>query len=281
MLRPISLNDVAYLAIAYEGRPLSESTTISLLSVLELLTGRPLHLCAQIASDANGNTVERELFAWHQAPTCEPRPAVDLLDSDTVTAVRECLETMVERARELRFDLDIAIDVAIKYLHRWNGGQLDLEIRDITSALNVIIESPAFAPAKSTLVDSTTFTNVCDDINAAIDSRKLPDDFKQRLRQRIQEANSISTRERRRCLWQAVGFEPTPDEANALRRRHVMGHKGFIEPQSSDEEHSLLQDIDRTRTLVDEVLLALLHYDGPVGAYGAGLRPIRRARGKA
>lgn len=277
LIRPTRLNNEPYLTLAYEGSPLAENETISLLTVLGLLLGQDLHVRAESTVDADGEIVDRSLFAVDELAGSDRRQAIDALDALSVRALGDCLETMVERAMRMRFEDEIALDVAIKYLQRWNAGQLDLEIRDITSALNVILESPAFAPARTTLVTTKILKKVCREVDAALSASKyaVPDDFRARVQERLREANTISSGERRRRLWEVVGFQPTPLEVSALSRRNVMSHKGFIEPQNVAEERTLLEDIDRARTLVNEVLLALLHYDGPLVAYGSGLRSIR------
>jgi hypothetical protein len=275
LVRSVQLDNAAHLAIAYEGTPLGEDESVSLLTVLGLCLGEDLEVRAEITVGADGKAVGRTLFAVRDSVATDRRPALDALHPDSVRALNDNLATMVEQAHSLRSEHDVAIDVAVKYLQRWNMQQLDLEIRDITSALNVLIESPAFAPSRTTLLTQRAFELICQDIDATVERHNVPDDFRARLQERICEANAISSRERRRKFWDVVGFEPTPKERSALRRRHIMSHKGFIDPQDRAEERALLQDIDHARTLVNETILALLRYDGPVIAYGSRVRPMR------
>lgn len=55
-----------------------------------------------------------------------------------------------------------------------------------------------------------------------------------------------------------------------------MAHTGFIDTEDSAEEWSLFEDIGRARTLVNESMLALLKYDGPVIDHLDGVRQMRK-----
>jgi hypothetical protein len=277
LIRPLQVDDAPHLAIAYEGAPLHQNESLSLLTVLGLVLGQDLNVRAEISVDAEGNAVERTLFAVRDSPLGDNRPAIDAFDASSVRAVGSDLARMVERARRLRFEDDVALDVAIKYLQRWNMNQLDLEIRDITSALNVLIESPAFAPTRTTLLSANVLKKVYRAVDAVLDadSNVLHSDFRDRIRKRLWEANSISISERRNHFWETVGFQPTAQERSALERRHVISHKGYIDPRDRAEERALLEDIDLARTIVNEALLALLHYDGPLIDYRTGVRRMR------
>ena len=276
LIRPKTVEGAKYLAVSYGGEPLDESRVNSILTVLSLVLGRDLDVRAQVAVDADGGAVERRLWVPSKVCPQAPRSAVSCVERPSIVALGAALEAMTERARSLRFDQDSAIDVAIKYLLRWNGGQLDLEIRDITSALNVLIESPAFSPNEGRVVEPDDFKSVVKALNIAIDALPAaPETLRKRLRDRIAEANQTSTNERHRRFWDAVGFEPTAEELLALKRRHTMAHKGFIDTEDAEAEWALFQDIGRARTVVNESILALLGYDGPVIDYLKGTRPMR------
>jgi hypothetical protein len=183
---------------------------------------------------------------------------------------------MVENARRLRFDDDGPIDSAVITLLACNGGRLDFELRDIVLALDTMVESPAFIPNEGRIVED--FAPIAEHMHAAI--KTLPSDVPKALRERlcarIAEANQTSMSARRKRFWDTVGFKPTPDEEKALLRRHPMSHKGFIDIEDVTAERALFLDVRRVRTLVNEALLALLGYDGPVADYVDGpIRPIR------
>lgn len=277
LFRNVTIDDRPCLAIAYDGGALDELQVVSILTVLGFLVGHDVDACAQIMMGSDGKLVERDLVVPHVEPEHTPTPAVNCIDGTTVATVSSSLESMVARAHELRFAKDVPIDVAIKYLQRWNGNQLDLEIRDVTSALNVIIESPGFSPDNGRLVDAEMFKHICARLDKTIEllSSNVPQELHERLRERIREANAVTTKERRRRLWTTVGFEPTKAERAALRHRNVMSHKGFIETRSTDEERSLLDDIALARTLVNETILTLIGYSGLLLDYSTGLRPMR------
>jgi hypothetical protein len=153
---------------------------------------------------------------------------------------------------------------------------LDYEIRDIVLALDTMVESPAFTPNDGRIVED--FAPIISHLDAAIEAlpSDIPETLRVRLRERIAEANQTSMSARRDRFWNMVGFKPAPEESIALRRRHTMSHKGFIDIEHVAMERALFLDVRRARTLVNEAFLALLGYDGPVGDYvQGGARPIR------
>src|SRR6202035_4435109 len=183
LIRPKTLEGIDYLAISYEGEALDENCVNSILTVLSFMFGRGLDVRAQVEVDAEGNATERHLWVPATVILQQPRPALSSVEHPSVAALGANLETMTERARSLRYDHDSAVDVAVKYLLRWNGGQLDLEIRDVTSALNVLIESPTFTPNEGRVVDSNDFKPIVKAMKAAIEA--LPDGVPPALRKRL------------------------------------------------------------------------------------------------
>jgi len=279
LLRPTKLGEEPLLAVAYEGSPLDPQQSVSILTVLSLVFGRDLDAVAELAVDVEGNTVSRRLYAARTRCAREPRPALMCVHTKIVSALGGSLTTMVENARRLRFDDDGPIDSAVITLLACNGGRLDFELRDIVLALDTMVESPAFTPNEGRLVED--FAPIAEHMHAAI--KTLPSDAPEavviRLRERIAEANQTSMSSRRERFWNTVGFIPTPEESTALRRRHTMSHKGFIDIDDVADERALFLDVRRARTLVNEAFLALLGYDGPVADYvGGPARPIRAAR---
>lgn len=221
LIRPTTVSGLKYLALSYEGHAFDESRINSILTVLSLVFGRDLSVHAQVTVDAYGQDVERQFWASDPHRPQDLRPALQCMDGASVAALGATIEMMTESARSLRYDRDSAVDVAVKHLLRWNGGQLDLEIRDITSALNVLIESPAFTPNEGRVVGPSKFRSVVKALCAAIDAlpSSVPETLRKRLRERIAEANQTSMAERLRNFWGAVGFSPSEEEILALKRR--------------------------------------------------------------
>jgi hypothetical protein len=276
LLRPTKLGSKPMLAVAYEGQPLDSQQSVSILTVLSLIFGRDLDCAAEISVDVDGKEVSRHLYAARKHCERAPRPALMCVDARTVSALGMRFDAMVENARQLRFNRDAPMDSAVITLFACNGSRLDYEMRDIVLALDTMVESSAFTPKEGRLVDD--FAPIVEHLEAAIEA--LPDDVPEalrlRLRERIAEANQTSMSARRARFWSAVGFKPTPEESAALRRRHTMSHKGFIDTDDVAAERALFLDVRRARTLVNEALLALLGYDGPVADYVKG--PTRQIR---
>lgn len=276
LLRPTKLGDERLLAVAYEGPPLAPQQSVSILTVLSLVFGRDLDAVAELAVDVEGNTASRRLYADRSRCEREPRPALICTHAQTVSALGASLTTMVAKARRLRFDDVCPIDAAVITLLACNGGRRDFEIRDVVLALDTIVQSPAFTPDEGRIVED--FAPIAKHMQAAIKTLPsgVPEALRSRLCARIAEANQTSMSARRKRFWDTVGFKPTPDEEKALDRRHPMSHKGFIDIEDVTAERSLFLDVRRARTLVNEALLALLGYDGPVADYVDGpIRPIR------
>jgi hypothetical protein len=233
LLRSTTHGEQPLLAMAYEGLPLGPRESVSILTVFSLIFGRDLDPLAEVAADAEGNIVSRRLFAARVRCEREPRPALMCVDPLTISALGKSLETMVERARQLRFDKDVPFDSAVITLLACNGGRLDYEIRDIVLALDTIVESSAFTPNDGRIVED--YAPIMHHMHAAIKAlpSEIPETLRLRLRERIAEANQTSMSARRECFWSTVGFKPTPEEGTALRRRHTMSHSGFIDRPSA------------------------------------------------
>ncbi|HVA28772.1 MAG TPA: hypothetical protein VNF68_11365, partial [Candidatus Baltobacteraceae bacterium] len=171
---------------------------------------------------------------------------------------------------------DIAIDVALTHLLADSRGHLDVEIRDITLALDALIEANAFASKETYVIEPDEYEQLLPAIDAALAEALKEQPKSQSLRERIMDrvkgSNDISHGERRRKFLVRVGFELKPDEKDALDNRHPMSHKGFILRRAETEEHQALSNQVRlARTFVNRVILALLGYDGPVFDYSTGL----------
>jgi hypothetical protein len=124
LLRPTMLSEEPLLALAYEGLPLDPRGSVSILTVLSLIFGRDLEPVAELSVDVEGNVVSRRLYAARERCEGEPRPALLFVDARTVSALGKSLETMVENARQLRFDRDGPLDSAVITLLACNGGRL-------------------------------------------------------------------------------------------------------------------------------------------------------------
>jgi len=232
LLRSRTIDGVPHFVVAYVGEPMHEQMLTSFLSVIDLLFGQEHELLHEDAVDGCGSLVRRRLWS-HRAADDRPRSPAILCDSHATTQqLGLSLPTMVKRSRQLRFIDDAPIDVAVKYLLRFNGGQLDLEIRDITSALNAMIESPAYGPRPESILPKRQFRRLRKAVSRAIGdlSVDMPDRLRRNFVNGLNGANDISPLEHRRRFYDAVGFTPSSEEQLALRRRHVMAHLGSSTP---------------------------------------------------
>jgi hypothetical protein len=280
LLRRCTVGDESFLALAYEGDELTEALVLSAMSVISVAVGRDLAGQASITTSANGSLTARRFWRRETDEVTDPKPALDCGGREVISALGRNFETMAEAARRLRYDEDGPIDVAIKQLVApYSRGRLDLEIRDVALALDIMVESAACKKLYGPIAQSTMFDPIRDDLLATLERFTGVDEIlRAHLANGIMRANETTTEGKRRKFFAALGLQPTRGEKDALKRRNAMSHTGYIETENPVKERKLRVDLYRARTVVNEALLLLLKYDGLVLDWVSGdSRPIRRA----
>jgi hypothetical protein len=259
--------------IAYDGKVLDKQEQTALWLVMTFLAGVDGRVTARMTFDGS-REMGRSVYGWTR-PTIQPRPPVDWHRwSRAIFELPDRLPGMLDAALNA-FEADIYIDVALLHLFAQGRGFLDTEIRDITLALDALVESKAFNPDGATIITEDAYDTLREALDLVVGhvvwGQGHPGALVERLRERIKGANDISHGERRRAFWRRIGFELKSDEKQALDNRHPMSHRGFILRKSEDRAmQKLLDHTSVARTLVDWCILALLGYDGPVLDYSSG-----------
>lgn len=264
LMRTSGKGESAVFCLSYAGSMLDEKQTVSLLTVLSFLFGFDLGLVAQITADDQGYPVSRTVYAREPQCDVERRPALDCMDAATAAAMASNLEKMSEVARALRFEDDVPIDVAIGTLLACCGRRLDFEIRDIALALDTILDSDVLPKKEVKYVEN--FRSIFAHLKLAISTLpgEVPDGLRKRLLQSICNANSLSLNARRTAFWKMLDIKPNKEIDALSKRRNTMSHTGFMDIEDFIAERSLVEDLRRLRMLVNEAILALLAYDGPI-----------------
>lgn len=282
LLRFVNVGSEELLALGYQGAPIDEAGSLSIITVLSLAFGRDLEPLSETTVDAEGKMVARTLWRRIEPSRHDARPALNCVEEASTAALGAQLDFMARNACLLRYYEDSAIDVAVRQLLSSNGGRLDFEIRDIALALDVIIEAPTFSPKNGRIVDKKIFAPLRNRLLQHLEEmRDVPGDLRTRFEEGIKQSNGRSTRQKRAAFWQSLGRDAPPADAEMLAsRRNTMSHKGFIDVDDPLEELQMLSDISRGRTLVNEVLLAILGYEGPIADYEEGRSRVSALRWK-
>lgn len=166
----------------------------------------------------------------------------------------------------LRHEPSVEIDVAITHLLA-EPAFLDTEIRDLTLALDALIESKAFKPRNvRPHLPSDHFDKAAKPLLDAL-AEVLSADAMRRARDVLRQLNAPHHAQRRDAFWRRVGFSPTDREIKALRHRHPLSHSGFLRwAQSGRDEdvQRLHDDIAVLRTLLNRCTFALLGWRNPL-----------------
>lgn len=259
--------------VAFDGGPLETMQQSALWLVMSFLAGRRANVVGSIGIDGD-REVWRRRYMW-TASLHAAHPPLDAHRWNRATFDMPAhFPKMLDKALAL-LEEDIPIDVALEHLFADSRGHHDIEIRDITLALDALVEANAFKAKDATVLDPDEYTDLLPTLEKALDDALKGHEKREalvdRLMERLKGANDISHGERRRKFWKRVGFELKPDEKKALGHRHPMSHAGYVLRHAGEKRHQQLADQVRlARTLVNRVILGLLGYDGPVFDYTSG-----------
>lgn len=279
VIRELDFKDDAglpYMGVAYNGVRLSSAEQRVVLLILSLLTGRFGTIEAEIELDENGKETSRRLISSVGRPYGDAKPPISITasaDRVVIDAVPGMVRSMCLEAKRL-LDDGIAIDVALIHLLTDHRRLFDVEIRDITLALDSLIEAKVYAMNGSTLMCPKKYDGLLLEVEPAVrhavQARGYGDAEANHILERLSKANDTSHGERRNKFWTAVGITLSEVEKAALRHRHAMSHKGFITRIDLAKYRALGRDVMIARTLVNRVILKLLGYEGPVLNYVTG-----------
>jgi hypothetical protein len=255
--------------VAFDGAPLEKRQQNALWIVLSFLAGRRVRVVGEIGIEG-----EREIWCKRHMWNESPHKAQPPLGPERLHEMSTVLPRMLDNALAL-LDEGNPLDIALAHLFADSRGNLDIEMRDVTLALDALVEASAFVSNGVTIVDPNEYGELLPVLEQALDEalqgHERREDLLKRLSERLKGANDVSHGERRRKFWKRIGFELKPDEKDALDNRHPMSHGGYLLRGAGDEEYkALLRQTRLARNLMNRVILALLGYDGPVFDYTSG-----------
>lgn len=259
--------------VAFDGAPLDLLQQSALWLVMEFLAGRKANVVGEIGIDGT-KEVWRKRYMW-TAPVHRERPPLDAHRWNRAAFdLPARFPDMVEKMYGLIKD-DIPVDVALTHLFADSRSHLDIEIRDITLALDTLVEAKAFEANETTVIPPDEYEELLPKFKKALlkslKGHQKGSDLLLRLMERLKGANDVSHAERRRKFWRRVGFGLKRDEKDALDNRHPMSHAGYVLRAAETAEYQALSDqVHLARTLVNRVILALIGYDGPVLDFTSG-----------
>lgn len=259
--------------VAFDGDPLDPLQQSALWLVMEFLAGRRANVVGEIGIDGT-KEVWRKRYMWTAALHSE-RPPLDAHRWNRAALdLPARFPAMVEKMYGLIKD-DIPVDIALTHLFADSRGHLDIEIRDITLALDTLVEAKAFEANETTVISPDEYDDLLPKFKKALakslKEHRKGSDLLSRMMERLKGANDVSHGERRRKFWKRVGFALKRDEKEALDNRHPMSHAGYVLRGAETAEYQALSDqVHVARTLVNRVILALIGYDGPVFDFATG-----------
>ncbi|MHB8390675.1 MAG: hypothetical protein ACYDBH_14030 [Acidobacteriaceae bacterium] len=274
VLRDIATGDVLDdLLVVYEGKRFESAEQRAVWLVLTFLAGAPGAVTAEMAVRGNAE-IGRRVYAWRR-PSLRARPPVFLKTfyppSLAKLISRLCEEAKVQVERD-----DVHLDVALTHLFADHRDLLDLEMRDLTLALDALVESSAQSQGKATAIPSSQYALLRPRLEQAIkdalvEAGQAGGSLETRLVERLQGGNDMSVTRRRESCWSRVGIALKSDEVEALANRNAMAHSGALLRHAGDEKmQKLIFQVQMVRTLVNRSILSLLGYRGPVLNYLVG-----------
>lgn len=266
-------NGLPFVAVGIDGLSLTHSEIFALTNIMSFLAGRTGYLACRVRLDKSYAEVYRELYAT-SAPVAQAKPPIVFAAGNNAVAslalqFPHLLDVASELARE-----GINYEIALLHLLADHRHMFDVEIRDITLALDALIESAPFRPESARLLPVNEYATLLEQLKPvlanAVVSANHPQSVADGLFERLKGANDATYRYRREAFWRRVGFNLWPHEKNALRYRHPMSHAGFVTKDDHKSVVQLSRDILVARTLVNRVILTLLGYVGDICDYMSG-----------
>jgi len=259
--------------VGFEGNALAMVEQGVLCKVLSFLAGREGATCANVGLHGS-REVWKKRYAW-SAPTVRASSPIRSLHLDA--AFLQKFPMMLAAGVGLHKER-IQLDVALSHLFADSRGHTDVELRDITLALDALVESAAFKPkgeGERFVIGRIRYAEIVKRMQPCIEevlgSSSVPGRLAERIFERLRGANDVTHSERRRKFWRRVGFDLKSDEKEALDKRHPMSHQGFLDMRGTDNVERVILQARLARNLVNRVILALLGYDGPVFDFTMGM----------
>lgn len=250
-----------YAALIFRGElALTDPELAAVLSVSSLIGGRLVRLAAISRHAFDGAVVERTLYRHDSHPRRAVSPFRLVYPRDGVQYLCEGFGALLDAFVALGEAPAVEVEVAITHLLA-DAAFLDTEIRDLTLALDTLIESAAFEPADvSPHLEKHRFKALAKPLLQALKA-VLSAKAYERAVTVLNSLNDPRHALRRDAFWSRVGFSPTEREQAALRHRHPLSHRGFLPWAQSgrdDDLQRLHDDVAVLRTLVNRCIFALL-----------------------
>ncbi len=260
--------------IAFDGEALEMLQEASLWLLLSFLSGRRGRVTGYVGFDEN-KELWRKRF-WYEDCAVARRPPISwFAGHSAIFGLADQFPKMLNSVLEL-INNNARFDIVCSHLFSDSHHDPDVEIRDITLALDTLIESKMFANRSRQIVPDEQFQTIIESLRIPVSEtlKKLdtPEDLIERIWSRLREANDRTSAYRRERFWKQVGIVLTTKEKRALKYRNPMSHNGFI-PRADDDKalESFLFEVRLARTLVNRTILSLLNYQGFVLDYTSGL----------
>jgi hypothetical protein len=258
--------------VGLDGEALETVEQGVLCKILSFFSGRDGAACANVGLHG-AREVWKKRYTW-SAPTIRARSPIRVVHLDAAFLRR--FPMMLATGASL-YKEGIRFDVALSHLFADSRGHIDVELRDITLALDALVESDAFKPIgedERFVITRNRYSEIVERlrprIEEVLESSSVPERLAERILERLKGANDVSHGERRRKFWRRVGFDLKSDEKEALDNRHPMSHQGFLNTSGTENVERILFQARLSRNLVNRAILALLGYDGPVFDFTAG-----------
>ncbi|HEV2737244.1 MAG TPA: hypothetical protein VGU66_01565 [Candidatus Elarobacter sp.] len=260
------------IVVVWDGPPLSGSRPRALRIVLSFLLGGWVQPVMSYTTDRDGHVLRRRITALGDPLRRAHTPPLELRFAQNVRDIGTQLDGMLSRCERLLGD-EVELDVALGHLFADHDG-IDIEIRDVALTLDSLVESPLFKPPRRRLIAKPRFVEVkaslLERLSEIITAEES--EFVGRVANVLALAQHDSTGDRRRAFWEAVGFNLSERELEALEHRDTMSHAGYIAFDHADDAawNALVRDAHILRTLVNRVILALLGFNGDAMSYETG-----------
>jgi len=257
-----------FVAACFQHQPLLTNAQIeSLLWLLSLLGGRVVNLSCVAKLDTNMTETGRQLYRHQRYPRRTWPPFRLSYPIDGIRYLQRDFGVMLDALCRSQQAPTIEIGVAISHLLA-DSAYIDTEIRDITLALDTLIESDAFKPVTTQFIEREEFDAASIPLRNLL-RKHLSTGAVKRANGIIDSINEATHALRRKRFWDRIDFAPSRPEKAALKHRHTMSHRGFlVSAQGGDKEWQRLSyDVAILRTLVNRCLLSLLGWRNPAMNY--------------
>lgn len=265
-----------FVAVVHDGEPLTDDERSALTSLLAYIAGNRL---AHISTEIFGSD-SRLSYEYHARGQSTERGLPPLrIDhwTETPRAIAQHFGTLLDAMLSLYRTKPMKLDAALHhYFEGVNSNYPVSRTLQLAVAVDTLVALHA-GTKELPIIDRGIFKKIIKPVRHVLDlalrAFAIPDDQAKQLRNKLDNLNEASARQRQLAFWKSVGIELTAEELAVLDTRHEVVHEGHLGNERGRE--ALMENYRRSNVLANLCNRAFLTMLGWNGLYQDANDPRR------